>query len=124
MRSRHAVVPLTIAALIALGSCTRTASFEESAENFLEDDDEEVATALGLTFDDASCQEPVDKEVGTTFTCTAVASDGVTYTFVGEITSRDQFTLSPSSPPPGGAGSVPSASTTPPTTTPPTTAIG
>ncbi len=65
--------------------------FASEAEDFIGDDDGDVATQLGLTFEDVECQDPTNTDTGTTFTCTATGSDGQTYTFTNEITGDKAF---------------------------------
>ena len=65
--------------------------FASEAEDFIGDDDGDVATQLGLTFEDVECQDPANTDNGTTFTCTATGSDGQTYTFTNQITGDKAF---------------------------------
>jgi hypothetical protein len=82
------------AALLTVAACSPDAAdFKDEAEAFIEDDEEDVAQQSGLTFDDAACEEPPSKDVGSTFTCTAVGSDGTSYTFTAEITGEREFQL-------------------------------
>ncbi len=82
------------AALLTVAACSPDAAdFKDEAEGFIEDDEEDVAQQSGLTFDEANCEEPASKDVGSTFTCTAVGSDGGTYTFTAEITGEREFQL-------------------------------
>jgi hypothetical protein len=67
--------------------------FSREAEDFIEDDDGDVATQLGVTFDDVECHEPADTDVGTTFTCTAAGSDGATWTFTNQVTGEHAFEI-------------------------------
>ena len=62
----------------AVVACTSQQSFPDAAKGFIQDDDGELAQVTGRTYDDATCTEPANTDVGTEFTCTAVGSDGVT----------------------------------------------
>ena len=83
---------VSIVGLVAACS-PNTADFKDEAEGFIEDDDGQVAQQLSLTFDNASCEEPSNKDVGTTYSCTAVGSDGQTYSFTATITGENEFQL-------------------------------
>ena len=123
---RHVIFFAALAALPALAACIGQESFPDAAERFIEDDDGEVAQSTGRTYEDVTCTDPDNTDVGTEFTCTAVGSDGVTYNFVGTITGRETFTVGEGSPPvaappgtsvPGtAAGSTAPAGTAPATT--------
>ncbi len=97
---------------MAVAACSPDESdFKDQAEDFIENDEGDLAQQSGLTFDAAACEEPASKDVGATFTCTANASDGASYTFTGEITGEREFQLT----------SVEiSAGTAPPDSAPPT----
>lgn len=116
-----------LAATAGLAACTSQQSFEDAAQEFIENDEEDVAQQLGVTFDDASCDAPADREVGTTFACTATGSDGATYNFIATITSRTEYSVGPGDPltSGGGPGSSAPPSSAAPSSTPasvPTTA--
>ncbi len=72
--------------------------FRSDAEDFLESDGGAVESQLGVGLDRASCEEPVSTDVGTTFACTAVVDDGVTYEFSVEITGDDSYQVSGGTP--------------------------
>ena len=125
---RHVLFLAALTAAAALSACTGQESFPEAAERFIQDDDAELAQATGLTYEDATCTDPDNKDVGTEFTCTAVGSDGVTYNFVGRITGRQTFEIGEGSPPvaapTGTSVPVTAPATTPAATAPATTAGG
>jgi hypothetical protein len=129
---RRSKLPLAVLAVVALAACISQTNFRQSAEEYIEDPTQDVATQLGVTFDDAVCLEPVNKELGTTFECGAVGSDGATYNFTVEITGDRTFRVSEGAPPvPGTArpttvaavapATTAPAGTAPPATAPPTT---
>jgi hypothetical protein len=120
-----------LAGVPAVVACTSQQSFPDAAKSFIQDDDGELAQVTGRTYEDATCTDPANTDVGAEFTCTAVGSDGVTYNFVGRITGRQTFEVGEGSPPvapptgssvPGTAASGTAASgTAPPGTAAPTT---
>jgi hypothetical protein len=99
-------------ALVGVTACSPDETdFADSAEDFIEDDDEDVATELGMTFDDAECDEPASTEVGATFTCTASGSDGNSYTFTAEIDGDNSFRITSFEQGAGGAAEGTTAGT-------------
>jgi len=79
-------------ALFALAACSADeADFKDSAEDFIESDT--VEEQARTTFSDASCIEPESTDTGSTFTCTAVDADDVTWDFDVEITGDDEFNV-------------------------------
>jgi hypothetical protein len=90
---RLAVTALAGLALVGVtAACSPDeGDFASEAEDFIGDDDGEVATQLGLTFEDVECQDPANTDTGTTFTCTATGSDGQSYTFTNQITGDKSF---------------------------------
>jgi len=120
---RLAVCIVALAALGAAACSADSGDFKSEAENFIEDEDGELATQQELTFDNASCEEPASTDVGETFFCTATASDGQAFEFLATIEADDRFSLlaglagsfdSTGATTPGG--SVPTGATTPATT--------
>lgn len=107
------LLPAAALSAIGIAACTGQASFRASAEDFIEQDDGDVAEALSVTFADASCEEPPNEAVGTVFTCTAVGSDGQTYSFQVEITSETQFTIREGTPPTPGTAPAATMTTVP-----------
>jgi len=110
-----------LAAASAVGCSPDEGNFKDSAEDFIEDEDGDISAQTGITYTDASCEEPASTEAGATFVCTATGSDGQAYEFPAEITGDDAFTISNvvpaggaaggSTPPPGTGGTT--ATTTP-----------
>jgi hypothetical protein len=85
----------SIAAVLALavtaaGCFTTTADFRDDAEEFIRTN-EELRTKAGTTFDRATCEEPPDRAVGTTFPCRAVDAEGRTWTFEIEILGDSEY---------------------------------
>lgn len=77
---------------MAVAACSPDESdFKDQAQEFIEDDEGDLAQQSGLTFDAASCEEPASKDVGATFTCTANGSDGSTYSLTAEITGEREY---------------------------------
>lgn len=56
----------------------------------------EVADNAGLGELEATCEEPLDRDVGTTYGCTATTADGQTLTFVTKFTAEDEIFVQPS----------------------------
>lgn len=80
-------------ALFGLAACSPDSKdFKSEGEDFIEDDDEALATNYGYTFDDAECEQPENTDEGTTYTCTAVDNEGDTWDFSVEITGERELT--------------------------------
>lgn len=81
---------------IAAASClltacfTTAADFKRDAETFIAD---RVAPELGTTFESVTCVQPVDQDVGTTFTCSALDADGGVWEFDNVIDAPGEFTV-------------------------------
>ena len=94
MRSGHIntgrIVTAVAVASIVLGGCfTTSTDYQNDAENFILTD-EDLATSLGtaddpLVFQSATCEKPIDQNVGTTFPCTAIDENGAVWEFSAEI---------------------------------------
>lgn len=84
-------VLLVGAATVVLGGCfTTTADFKRDAEAYIAAD---VADAVGATFESVTCQQPVDQDVGTRFTCSAIDDAGQVWEFDNEIDAPGEFTV-------------------------------
>ncbi len=83
----------TIAVLAMSGCFTSTSDYREKAEAFIVED-AGVADGLGVALVSATCAEPVDQEVGTTFTCTAIDENGDTWGFEVEIAESNRIDVS------------------------------
>jgi hypothetical protein len=84
MRARPISLATIAALAITVGACGGNAGpgdFADEAEDFIEGDLADNPAVSGLTFTDAQCDEPASTDVGTTYNCVAVGSDGQTYTF-------------------------------------------
>ena len=80
-----------VAALALLTGCfTTAADFRNDAETFILED-EGLAEAVETTFTAATCQEPVDQDVGTTFTCDATDAEGRGWEFEIVITDSNEY---------------------------------
>jgi hypothetical protein len=117
---RYVIPALAGLALAGVAACSPDAGdFKDDAEGFIEDDDGEVESQLGLALSDAACDDPSSSDVGSTFACTAVAEDGTTYNFTVEITGDNSYEVGGGTPSTGStppAGSTPSTGSVPPGT--------
>ena len=78
------------------------ALIQHQTESFIE---LQAGDLAGLTFHDAMCAAPSSVTVGTTYGCTAVGPDGVTYSFYAVIADSEHFVLH--------SGRVPASATSP-----------
>ncbi len=71
-----------VAGVVVVAGCSFSTgtSPERAGETLIEGP---IGEQVGLTFVDAECAKPADRDVGTTFTCTATAPSGETATFDG-----------------------------------------
>ena len=76
---------------LAVASCSQTANFKNDAEEFIESD--EVVGEVGAAIENANCEEPVDTEVGTSYTCTAQVEGVGVQTFVATITAENEYSV-------------------------------
>lgn len=86
--------PATCCAVLSIGlvACSSsTEDYQKEAEKYLESDD--FAGELGTTFTDAECEVPPSTSTGATYTCTAAAEDGSTWSFDVEITGKNELTV-------------------------------
>jgi hypothetical protein len=91
MRHNILTPSVVLAAALALSGCfTSTADFQNEAEKFILED-EGLAEAVETTFSTADCEEPVDQNVETTFTCVAVDSEGDEWEFEIVILDSDEI---------------------------------
>ena len=121
MPSRPTLAALgTIAtAVVAVGACGGNAGpgdFASEAEDFIEGELAENDTLGGLTFTDAECDEPASTDVGTTYSCVAVGSDGQTYSFAVSIDGERSLRIDGMAPVTGGATTTTTAAATTTTT--------
>lgn len=86
---RRLLIATPLLALVAVG-CTGTESYKDQTQDFL-NDDSQVETAVGGDVTDASCEEPENTDVGTTYQCTAEVEGVGTATFDVEINDEDSF---------------------------------
>ena len=87
MRRILIATPLLAFAAVA---CTGTGSYKSQTEDFL-NDDSQVSSAVGGDVSGASCTEPANTDVGTTYTCTGEVEGVGTVTFDVEINGEDSF---------------------------------
>lgn len=100
-------------AIVTFAACSPDESdFASEAESFIGDEDGDVASSVGLTFEDVECEEPASTETGAMFTCTATGSDGASYVFTNEITGDNEFEVVDMQPADGAATGDTSATAT------------
>jgi hypothetical protein len=95
---------LIVAAVGVSGCFTTAADFRNDAETFIEDNDDLRDALLGdseNTFTEATCDEPVNQDVGTTFACTATDSLGDVWEFEIAITGSSEYEVNLSRAPDG-----------------------
>ena len=89
MRKFFLATPVLALALVA---CSQTANFQSQTEDFLESDD--VESEVGGEVTDATCEEPENTDVGTTYSCTATVEGLGEVNFVSTIIAEDEFEVS------------------------------
>jgi Domain of unknown function (DUF4333) len=116
---RRYAIPIAagLAVFCAAACSPDEGDFKNDAEGFIEDDDGEVESQIGVALSDATCEDPASTDVGTTFTCTAVGDDGTTYDFTVEITGDNSYQVGGGTPAGGSAPPGTGATTVPATTT-------
>lgn len=91
--ARH-VVPATCCAVFSIGlvACSSSSEdYQKEAEKYLESDG--FAGEVNMTFTGAECEAPASTSTGATYTCTAAAEDGSTWSFDLEITGKNELTV-------------------------------
>ncbi|TFH13675.1 MAG: hypothetical protein E4H05_10590 [Acidimicrobiales bacterium] len=89
----HRLVLPTVAAVSLAGCFTSTADYREEAETFIVENPG-VAEGLGVVLVSATCAEPTNQDVGTTFTCSAIDGNGDTWGFDVEIGESNRIDVS------------------------------
>jgi hypothetical protein len=88
MRARRtalATLAITLG-IVACGGNAGPSDFADEAADFIEGQmSEDNPDLVGVPFTEAQCDEPASTDVGATFTCVAVGSDGQTYSFAVSI---------------------------------------
>ncbi len=87
------IVIVGAGALTIAGCFTSTADYRRDAETFIVEDTG-IAESLGARMISATCDEPVDQEVDTTFSCEATDENGGTVAFEVTITESNRFVVS------------------------------
>lgn len=83
-----------LAGALALSGCfTTAADYREEAEKFIVTN-QEIVAGLEVTIVSATCDEPANQDVGTTFSCTAVDERGDTWGFDVTIGTSNQIKVS------------------------------
>lgn len=90
-----AVVPLTVMLAAGLTGCfTTSADFGDDAESYLLENEtlrDTLFPDTDTTFTTATCDDPADQDVDTTFMCTATDSDGGAWEFEMVITGSSAY---------------------------------
>jgi hypothetical protein len=93
-----APTPRRVGASLALltigvaGCFTTAADFGDDAETFIVENDElREALVPGSSFTTATCVDPENQDVGTTFVCTAIDGDGEVWEFEIVITGSSEY---------------------------------
>lgn len=89
MRPSRILVAVPVLGLLAACSGGDAA---QSGETVIET---EIEEQIGIGELDASCDQPEDDEIGTTFLCTASTEDGRVVEFLGAFTAEDEIFVSP-----------------------------
>ena len=105
---RATIALLALAATGLSGCFTTSADFANDAETFIEDN-EALRDALRdggqlaptASFDTATCTDPENQDVGTTFPCTATDSTGAVWEFEIVITDDNEYEVNLSRAPDG-----------------------
>lgn len=84
-------IALVGAGALALAACGGDAT--ETAEAVIET---EIAEQMGLGELTATCEEPPNRDIGTTYDCTATTADGQTVTLLSRFTEEDRIFVLPS----------------------------
>ena len=80
-----------LTAALALSGCfTSTADFKTKAEKSIA---ERVAPEVEAEFTSVNCEEPLDQQVGTRFSCQAIDADGDVWKFDNVIDAEGEFTV-------------------------------
>ena len=90
MRTRTFATAMAVGVMVVAGCGPKTNDFKREAERLIESDN---AARLPMDYDAASCEPPVSMETGTTFTCSAVGTDGASYLFETKITGGRKFVV-------------------------------
>ncbi|WP_394935961.1 hypothetical protein [uncultured Ilumatobacter sp.] len=92
MNSRHVVRLLCGAgSVVVLASCfTSTANFKSAAESFIA---EQVSEQIETTLTNVNCVAPINRDIGTRFTCQAVDEAGAVWEFDNVIEAEGKFTV-------------------------------
>lgn len=111
------VVPAACCAVLSIGLVACSSSpedYQKEAEKYLESDD--FAAEVNMTFTDAECEVPASTSTDATYTCTAAAENGSTWSFDLEITGKNELTVT-NFVPGGDNAQAPSVSVPPPADT-------
>lgn len=111
-RGRALIAPLAAGTvLVACGGPPSAGDYRSGAEGFIEGGLDGQADAAGVSFAEASCDDPPSTDTGAIFACTASGQDGTAYTFTVTIVGRNRMDLV-SEPPLPAAGTTGAPATT------------
>ena len=89
-----ATVAVVIGTAGLLAGCSNDPdAYADATEDFLEDEDGDVAAEYDQVFREAQCEDPDSTEVGSRYTCTAVGDGDQTWIFDVEIDGEDSFVV-------------------------------
>jgi len=91
--ARRPALVVVVAAVSLAGCFTSTADYRKKAERFIVENPG-VAEGLGVALVSATCVEPTNQDVGTTFACTATDENGDTWGFEVEIGESNRIDVS------------------------------
>lgn len=90
---RRLRLALPLAGVAVLAACTTsTTDFRDQTEDFLNEDGQ-VEDLVDGDVTEAECEEPLDTEVGSRYSCTAQVANAGTFTFEVEINAEDSFRI-------------------------------
>lgn len=90
MRATLRLACLCSCAIGLAGCFTSTGDFKSKAETVIVD---QVGPEVGTTFSSVNCDEPIDQNIGTRFSCQAEDSDGRLWEFDNVIDGDNEFTV-------------------------------
>lgn len=89
--SQIRVVIASIVGVVGLSGCfTSTADFQKDAERYIQD---VVAPDLDVAFNAVTCEQPLNQNVGTRFSCSAIDANGDVWEFDNLIDATNEFTV-------------------------------
>lgn len=84
---------LVVSVVGLLAACSTTAEdYQDQTEDYLNEDGQ-VEDSVGGDVTNAACEEPLDTEIGTRYTCIAEVEGLGTYSFDAEIDGESSFVV-------------------------------